>query len=162
VHELSEEQIANFLEEASRLAFENARSGAGGPFGALIVREGQVLGRGVNRVVALSDPTAHAEIQAIREAGQRLGTFDLSGALLFTSCEPCPMCLGAACWARIKAIYYALSAEEAEAIGFADRWIYQELARPKEERALPLFQRFSPWAKKAFALWASSTSKVPY
>lgn len=151
-----------FMREAARIALENVRTVTGGPFGAVIVREGRVISRGVNSVTRDSDPTAHAEVNAIRAAGQALGTFDLSGCELYTSCEPCPMCLAAIYWARIERVFYGCTAEDAAAIGFADAFIYQELRRPKDERALRLIELDRAICLEAFHEWEKSAGRVEY
>ena len=151
-----------FMQEAARLALENVQSGLGGPFGAVIVKDGQIIARGANCVTRTNDPTAHAEVVAIREACRVLGTFDLSGCEIYTSCEPCPMCLSAIYWARIGKIYYGCTAKDAEAIGFADQFIYDELSRPKSERRLPLEQLERQLCLRAFEAWEQDTNKIPY
>lgn len=150
------------MREAARLALENVTSGAGGPFGAVVVRGGEVIARGVNRVTSTFDPTAHAEVVAIREAARALGRFDLSDCEIYTSCEPCPMCLGAIYWARLSRVAFGCTQADADAIGFSDQFIYEELARPKEARALPMRQVGRAAAHKAFEAWTRSVSKVPY
>lgn len=150
------------MQEAARLALENVRTGTGGPFGAVIVRAGQIVARGVNTVTRDNDPTAHAEVNAIRAAGRALSTFDLSECELYTSCEPCPMCLAAIYWAGIQRVYYGCTAEDAAAIGFADAFIYQELRRPKPERNLELTQRDRAACLEAFHAWKESAQRVDY
>ncbi|WP_027891304.1 nucleoside deaminase [Calidithermus chliarophilus] len=151
-----------FMQEAARLALENVQSGLGGPFGAVVVKDGQIIARGANCVTRTNDPTAHAEVVAIREACRVLGTFDLSGCEVYTSCEPCPMCLSAIYWARIGKIYYGCTAQDAAAIGFADQFIYDELSRPKSERRLPLEQLERQLCLRAFEAWEQDTNKIPY
>ena len=119
-----------FIKKAIQLALDNVTGSTGGPFGAVVVKNGEIVGVGQNQVTKLNDPTAHAEIQAIREACQRLNTFQLDDCELYTSCEPCPMCLGAIFWARPKAVYYACTKEDAAAIGFDDKFIYEQLDDP--------------------------------
>lgn len=150
------------MQEAARLALENVRTGTGGPFGAVIVRAGQIVARGVNTVTRDNDPTAHAEVNAIRAAGRALSTFDLSECELYTSCEPCPMCLAAIYWAGIQRVYYGCTAEDAAAIGFADAFIYKELRRPKPERNLELTQRDRAACLEAFHAWKESAQRVDY
>jgi tRNA(Arg) A34 adenosine deaminase TadA len=150
------------MREAARLALENVRTATGGPFGAVIVHDGRVIARAVNTVTRDNDPTAHAEVNAIRSAGQALGTFDLSGSELYTSCEPCPMCLAAIYWARIERVYYGCTAEDAAAIGFADAFIYQELSRPKTERELRLEELDRGLCLEAFRAWKESSRRVSY
>lgn len=153
---------ARWLAEAATLSLEGMRAGRGGPFGAVLVRAGAVVGRGCNRVLETRDPTAHAEITAIREACRALGAFDLAGCTLYTSCEPCPMCLGAAYWARVDRIVYANTRRDAAAIGFSDDFIYRELARPKAARKLPIRRLASPEAGAAFREWRDKADKTPY
>jgi tRNA(Arg) A34 adenosine deaminase TadA len=151
-----------FLRRAIRLATQNVVSGSGGPFGAVIVRDGRIVGEGVNSVTAVNDPTAHAEINAIRAAAKALGTFTLAGCQLYTSCEPCPMCLAAAYWARIDAIYYAASAADAARAGFDDAFLYEELRKDKAERKLSTMQLLGDEAWASFAAWIASPNKVEY
>lgn len=133
-----------------------------GPFGAVVVRDGQIIGEGINRVVPTGDPTAHAEIVAIREACSTLGSHVLQGATIYTSCEPCPMCLSAAWWARISEVVYANSREDAAAIGFDDAAIYDEVAAPMERRRLPIRRLASAEALEAFEKWSSNPDRVAY
>lgn len=149
-------------ETLMRRAIALAAGSAGGPFGAVVARGGEVLGEGSNAVVPGRDPTLHAEIVAIRAACARLGTHDLSGATLFTSCEPCPMCLGAAWWARIGQIVYGNGHAEAAAIGFDDSAIYEEMRRPHEARRLPLRRLLAAEAWKGFERWAARPDKRMY
>jgi guanine deaminase len=151
-----------WMRKAIDLAVENVRSGHGGPFGALVVKENRVIASGVNSVVAANDPTAHAEVVAIRAACRELGTFQLHECELYTSCEPCPMCLGAIYWARPKAFYFASSRHAAEAAGFDDARIYEELMLPPEMRTIP--SGFVPASRggEPFEEWARSASKVLY
>jgi guanine deaminase len=151
-----------FMAEAIDLAARNAREGRGGPFGALVVREGVVIARGVNRVVATHDPTAHAEVVAIREACRALGSFQLEGCDVYASCEPCPMCLGAIYWARPRALYYAASHEDAAAAGFDDAFLYEEIARPADARLLRTARLLPEEGKRPFEEWRRSASRVPY
>ena len=134
----------------------------GGPFGAVIVKDGQIIARGANRVTASNDPTAHAEVNAIREAARVLGTFDLSGCEIYTSCEPCPMCLGAIYWAHLDKVYYGNTKADAKAIGFDDSFIYDELALPMEERQLKIMPLMRDEAIKAFEKWDSKSDKIEY
>ena len=149
------------MREAIRLSIENVANG-GGPFGAVIARNGEIIATGVNRVTANNDPTAHAEVSAIRSASQRLGTFNLSDCEIFTSCEPCPMCLGAIYWARLKKVYYANTKADAKAIGFDDSFIYDELALPQDKRKLPAEAMLRNEAIKAFKAWQGKEDKTEY
>jgi tRNA(Arg) A34 adenosine deaminase TadA len=151
-----------FLRRAIRLATENVLRGAGGPFGAVIVREDRIVAEGVNTVTTANDPTAHAEVNAIRAAAGALGTFSLAGCQLYSSCEPCPMCLAAAYWARIDAIYYGASASDAERAGFDDSFIYRELRKDNAERKLPATQLLCDEAWASFAAWTAAANKVEY
>lgn len=150
-----------FMREAIRLSIENVANG-GGPFGAIIVRDGEVIATGVNRVTALCDPTAHAEVSAIRAACAHLGTYDLSGCAIYSSCEPCPMCLSAIYWARIDRLYYAGRAEDAAAVGFDDAFIYKELALPKGVRHIPSVELLHQEALVAFRAWSANNDKTEY
>jgi tRNA(Arg) A34 adenosine deaminase TadA len=154
--------MSKFMREALREAAEAVRTGSGGPFGAVVVLDGCVIGRGHNRVLSSSDPTAHAEVEAIREACRTLGQYHLDGAELYTSCEPCPMCLGAAYWAHIERIYFAAGRADAAAIGFADQHIYDELSRPVGERQLPMVGMMRDEAVNLFAQWLESPDKKLY
>jgi tRNA(Arg) A34 adenosine deaminase TadA len=151
-----------FLQRAIALAFENVNSGQGGPFAALIVKGGQIIAEAVNRVTASNDPTAHAEIEAIRQACRVLDSFQLSGCYLYASCEPCPMCLGAIYWARPEHVFYAATAADAAAAGFDDAFIYDELRRAPNTRRLSISQLPQPDALRPFQAWFSSSSKRPY
>jgi guanine deaminase len=150
-----------FMREAIALSVENARAG-GGPFAALVVKDRQVIARGVNQVVAANDPTAHAEIVAIRAACRELGSFQLAGCEIYASCEPCPMCLGAIYWARPDRYYYANTRLDAAKIGFDDALIYREIAAPPEARTIPGLRLLPEEALEAFAEWARSENKTPY
>lgn len=151
-----------FLRRAIALATENVLQGKGGPFGAVIVRDGEIIGEGTNSVTATNDPTAHAEVIAIRTAARALGTFDLSGCELYTSCEPCPMCLAATYWARISAIYYAANATDAAKAGFDDAFLYNELRKDHASRALPSRQLLADEAWASFKAWVESPNKIEY
>ena len=151
-----------FLRRAIALATENVVSGAGGPFGAVIVRDGCIVGEGVNTVTAVHDPTAHGEVNAIRAAAKALGVFSLAGCQLYTSCEPCPMCLAAAYWARIDAIYYGASAADAARAGFDDAFLYSEFRKDQVERKLPATQLLGDEAWSSFAAWIASPNKIAY
>ena len=151
-----------FMKEAIRLSVENVESGKGGPFGAVVVKDGKIIARGANQVTASNDPTAHAEVVAIRKACEALGTFQLDGCELYTSCEPCPMCLGAIYWARPDRIYFANTKEDAKAIHFDDQFIYEELNLPFAERKLFTQQMMREEALIAFRKWADSNDKIEY
>ena len=149
------------MREAIRLSVESVARG-GGPFGAVIVKDGEILAAQSNSVTLDNDPTAHAEVNAIREACQALGTFNLDGCVIYTSCEPCPMCLGAIYWAGIDRIYYANTRKDASDIGFADDHIYQELARPHTARAVPQTQLLRHEALPAFQAWTENPERKEY
>jgi tRNA(Arg) A34 adenosine deaminase TadA len=151
-----------FLRRAISLATENVVTGRGGPFAAVIVRDGKIVGEGVNTVTTSHDPTAHGEVNAIRAATGALGTFTLAGCELYTSCEPCPMCLAAAYWARIDAIYYGASAADAARAGFDDAFLYQEMRKKQSERTLPSTQLIGDEAWASFAAWLASPNKIEY
>jgi tRNA(Arg) A34 adenosine deaminase TadA len=152
----------SFMREAIRLAREGMHGGAGGPFGCVIVRNGGIVGRGNNRVTSINDPTAHAEITAIRDACARLGTFQLSDCELYTSCEPCPMCLAAIYWARIPVIYYANSRHDAAAIGFDDEFIYRQIPLPPDQRAVAMKVLLRDEAFAGFREWMEKPDKIRY
>jgi tRNA(Arg) A34 adenosine deaminase TadA len=151
-----------FMRIAIELSEQNVNELTGGPFGAVIVKDGVVVASSANKVVQQNDPTAHAEISAIRLACQRLGTHNLEGCIIYTSCEPCPMCLGAIYWARIDMIYYGNSKTDAASIGFDDHFIYLELERPMHQRKLQIIQLLRDEALSAFRLWCNSESKKKY
>jgi len=152
----------DFMRMAISLSEYNVKEGQGGPFGAVIVKDGMVLARSANKVVPTNDPTAHAEISAIRLACQELGTYNLEGCEIYTSCEPCPMCLGAIYWARIDKIYYANTKADAAAIGFDDHFIYQELDLPMDQRRLPITQLMRDEALNSFKLWSETENRTDY
>jgi tRNA(Arg) A34 adenosine deaminase TadA len=152
----------NFMQRAIAMAVSNVTSGRGGPFGAVIVKDGKVLAEGTNLVTATFDPTAHAEMVAIREACRKLGDFQLTGCDLYTSCEPCPMCLGAIYWARPARVFYGASAADAAAAGFDDAFIYDELRRPAKLRKLVMTQLLEREALEAFQAWVAFNAKKPY
>jgi tRNA(Arg) A34 adenosine deaminase TadA len=152
----------DFLREAIRLSIENVEEGRGGPFGAVVVRGDEIVGRGANSVTFSLDPTAHAEILAIREACRTLGTFRLGGCDLYTSCEPCPMCLAAIHWERISNLYFAASHADAADAGFDDALIEREIGLPPKQRELPSRQMLREAATFAFALWKAKPDKVHY
>jgi tRNA(Arg) A34 adenosine deaminase TadA len=151
-----------FMRRAIELSRAKMRAGEGGPFGAVVVHEGRIVGEGWNRVLATRDPTAHAEVVAIREACQRLGRFSLDGAEIYATAEPCPMCLGAILWARIDHLYYGNTRVEAAAIGFDDAAFYDEVARPPELRVLPSERLLADEARVVFAEWDAKPDKVRY
>ena len=155
------EQDKEMMREAIRLADESVANG-GGPFGAVIVKDGEIIAATSNRVTLDNDPTAHAEVNCIRMACKRLGTFDLSGCTIYTSCEPCPMCLGAIYWARIDRIFYGNNRQDAADIGFDDDFIYQELARPMDNRSTPIIPILPDEALHSFRLWTEKTDKTKY
>ena len=150
------------MEKAVELSLENMRAGKGGPFGAIIVRQGKIVGTGANHVTSDNDPTAHAEVVAIRDACKNLGTFQLDDCEIYTSCEPCPMCLAAIYWARPKAIYYANTRKDAADIGFDDDFLYEELKKNLEERSLPIHQLYKSNALKVFDERKRKTDKIEY
>ncbi len=152
----------SFMEEAIRLAVEGVASGRGGPFGAVVVKEGQVVGRGCNEVTSKNDPTAHAEMMAIREAAKTLGAYHLTGCELYATCEPCPMCLAAIYWARIDRYYFGCSAQDAAAIEFADAFIHHELGAPPEQRTIPAIPLMRSEALAAFEAWQAKKDRVAY
>ena len=151
-----------FLRRAIALATANVTSGNGGPFGAVIVRDGKIVGEGANSVTTTLDPTAHGEVNAIRAACAALGTFTLNGCQLYTSCEPCPMCLAAAYWARIDRIFYGCKAADAARAGFDDAYLYDELCKDHAARAIPSEQLLGDEAWSSFAAWIASPIKVEY
>ena len=151
-----------FMREAIRLADEGMQAGHGGPFGCVVVRAGEIVGRGQNRVTSTNDPTAHAEVTAIRDACARLQTFQLADCELYTSCEPCPMCLSAIYWARIPAVYYGNTRADAVAIGFDDDFIYQQVPLPLEKRALRMTPLLRDAAQATFQAWTAKADKVRY
>ncbi|MDB6112017.1 MAG: cytidine/deoxycytidylate deaminase family protein [Pedosphaera sp.] len=151
-----------FMQEAIRLSIQRMRQGQGGPFGAVVVRKGKIIGRGWNQVTSSNDPTAHAEVVAIREACRRLGKFQLDDCELYTSCEPCPMCLSAMYWARLKKVWYANTRKDAAEIDFDDDFIYTEVARPIEDRKLPMRQYMRKEALVAFKEWQEKADKIRY
>lgn len=151
----------DFMNAAIRLALENIEQGHG-PFGAVVVKNGNIVGMGTNRVTSMNDPTAHAEISAIRNACEKLATFCLSGLEIYTSCEPCPMCLGAIYWARLDRIYYAATRHDAAKINFDDYRFYEELNTPPESRAIPMKQIMRDEALSIFSAWEAFAGKIHY
>ena len=156
------ENQKKFMREAIRLSIENVQSGNGGPFGTVIVKKGNIIASGVNKVTQSNDPTAHAEIVAIRSACETLGTFQLVGCEIYCSCEPCPMCLGAIYWARPDRIYFGNTKEDAADINFDDNFIYNELDVSISQRKLPTPQLLRDEAQMAFTQWRESTAKIEY
>ena len=150
-----------FMRKAIVLSIENIDQ-EGGPFGAVIVKNGEIIATGVNRVTSNNDPTAHAEVNAIRNAAQKLGTFDLSGCEIYSSCEPCPMCLGAIYWAHLDKLYYANTKKDAKDIDFDDSFIYEELDLPLEKRKIPTRQILRDEALAAFNKWRDKEDKMEY
>lgn len=159
---MQSERHERFMRHAVRLSRERMYAGAGGPFGAIIVKDGEIVAEGWNEVTSANDPTAHAEISAIRRACARLGTFWLEGCDIYSSCEPCPMCLAAIYWARIGRIFYANDREAAAAIGFDDARIYGEVSLPVAERDIPTVRLALPEAEAVFAEWRAKPDKVLY
>lgn len=150
------------MREAIRLSVEKMEAGFGGPFGAVVVRDGEIIARGYNNVLATNDPTAHAEVDVIRKACQALGTFQLTDCELYTSCEPCPMCLGAIYWARPRKVYYANSKEDAAKAGFDDQFIYDEIDKEATNRSIPMEQMLREEAQEAFTRWEMKEDKQVY
>jgi tRNA(Arg) A34 adenosine deaminase TadA len=150
------------MDDAVRAAQEGVRRGEGGPFGAVVVRDGVVVARAWNRVIASQDPTAHAEVNAIREACRSLGRFHLEDCDLYTTCEPCPMCLGAIYWARLRTVYYAATRAHAAAAGFSDAFIYEELARGLSDRQVRFLKVDEAAAAAAMRAWAADPARQPY
>ena len=159
---MSAERTIDFMREAVRLSAEEMRKGAGGPFGAIIVKDDRIVAQGWNRVTSANDPTAHAEVTAIRNACDLLGTFSLAGCEIYSSCEPCPMCLAAIYWARLDRLYFANTREEAAAIGFDDAHIYDEVSKPIADRLIPTTRLILPEAVSVFAEWHAKTDKIAY
>ena len=155
------EQDKEFMREAVRLSRESVQNG-GGPFGAVIVKDGKLIAGSSNSVTLENDPTAHAEVSCIRKACKALGTFDLSGCVIYTSCEPCPMCLGAIYWAHLDKIYYANDRKDAGAIGFDDDFIYEEMDKPFEKRRTPLIQMLRSEGLEVFRMWDQKEDKTEY
>lgn len=150
------------MREAIRISLRKMRQNQGGPFGAVVVKGDRVIGRGWNCVTSANDPTAHAEVMAIREACRRLKSFSLEGCELYTSCEPCPMCLSAIYWARLKRVYFGNTRKDAARIGFDDDFLYREVAKPMFKRLLPLKQLLREEAQTAFVEWERKPDKVSY
>jgi guanine deaminase len=151
-----------FMQRAIQLAIENVRAGKGGPFAAVIVKDGEIVGEGANSVTSTNDPTAHGEINAIRNACRALNTFTLKGCEMYTSCEPCPMCLAATYWARIDAIYFGSNSDDAARAGFDDSYFYEEIKLHRDARSLPLRQILSEEAWQSFQAWIDMPEKTEY
>ena len=151
-----------FMERAIQLSVDNVVQGRGGPFGAVIVRAHEIIAEGANSVTMRNDPTAHAEVTAIREACSKLGTFELRGCELYSSCEPCPMCLGAIYWAHLDRVYFAGNALDASQAGFSDAFIYREISRPPSARSIPMVQMMHSEALEAFRVWEKQPNKITY
>jgi tRNA(Arg) A34 adenosine deaminase TadA len=154
--------IEFFMQEAIDLAKKNMESGNGGPFGAIVVKDGKIIGKGSNKVTSDNDPTAHAEITAIRNACKNLNSFQLDGCEIYTSCEPCPMCLGAIYWARPVKVYYAATKDDAADAGFDDEFIYKELATSIDQRQIPMKQLLRDKAQLVFEGWKKKEDKIEY
>lgn len=151
-----------FLRRAIQLATENVTSGRGGPFGAVVVRDGRIIAEGANQVTATNDPTAHAEVTVLRKAAHALNAFDLSGCEIYSSCEPCPMCLAACYWSRVDAIYFAAGSADAARAGFDDAFLYAEMRKHSSHRRLPSAQFLRDEAWQSFAAWVASPNKIEY
>jgi guanine deaminase len=154
-------QENSFMARAIELSIENVRSG-GGPFGAVVVKDGKILAEGTNQVTSTNDPTAHAEVIAIRQACEKLADFELRGCELYTSCEPCPMCLGAIYWARPERVYFGNTAADAAKVGFDDSLIYDEVARPHSQRKIPMIPLMREQALEGFRAWEKTGDKTRY
>ena len=159
---MDKETLKKFMTEAIDLSLAGVKNDAGGPFGAIIVKDNVIIGRGHNRVTSTNDPTAHAEVVAIRNACNHLHSFQLDGCILFTSCEPCPMCLGAIYWSRLQKIYYGCNRNDAAAIGFDDEFIYTEIGKPITDRKIEMEQLCRADALQAFANWDNKSDKIKY
>lgn len=157
-----EEQQKQFMEAAIALSFEAMRSQRGGPYGAVVVKDGEIIGQGMNEVTSINDPTAHAEMTAIRQACEKLNQWQLSGCELYTSGEPCPMCMGAIYWARLDRVYYGNSKEVAAQFGFNSQFFYDEIAKPRGQRQMPMFPMMSDAAIAAFEEWEQRSDKQLY
>ena len=152
----------SFMARAIQLSIDGVLSGRGGPFGAVIVKDGRIIAEGMNQVTSTNDPTAHAEVLAIRQACAKLGRFELQDCELYTSCEPCPMCLGAIYWARLSRVYFANTAEDAAKMGFDDSFIYAELKQPRSQRRIPATQMMQEEALAGFREWVAKPDKISY
>lgn len=151
-----------FMARAIALSLENVRAGRGGPFAAVVVKDGKIVAEGTNRVTSTNDPTAHAEIVALREAGRVLGHFQLTGCQIYTTCEPCPMCLGAIYWAHAEKVFFAATSADAARYGFDDSLISRELQLPPGQRKIPMTQMMREEGLEAFAAWEKSSDKITY
>ncbi len=151
-----------FMTKAVKQAIEGLSKNEGGPFGCIIVKDNKIVGRGHNKVTSTNDPTAHAEVVAIRDACKNLNTFQLNDCILYTSCEPCPMCLGAIYWARPQKVYYACNQNDAANIGFDDAFIYKEIALPQNDRTIPFEQIYRSLGLEAFKAWTDKEDKTAY
>ncbi|UOQ70378.1 nucleoside deaminase [Hymenobacter cellulosilyticus] len=151
-----------FMREAIRLSIEKMQAGFGGPFGAVVVKDGRIIAHGFNQVTSTNDPTCHAEVDAIRKACKELGTFQLDDCDLYTSCEPCPMCLGAIYWARPRRVFYGNTKQDAAAIGFDDQFIYDEIEKPLGARQIPMTQLLRDEALAGFQAWQNKEGKTEY
>jgi tRNA(Arg) A34 adenosine deaminase TadA len=151
-----------FMRQAIAMSRRGMEGNEGGPFGAVVALDGRVVAEGWNQVTSTNDPTAHAEVVAIRRACATLGRFDLRGAVLYTSCEPCPMCLAAAYWARLDAVVFGNARQDAAAIGFDDQFLYEEVAKPVEARSLPMRRLLAAEALEVFEAWAAKPDRIPY
>jgi len=152
----------DFLRRAIQLAADNVRQGRGGPFGAVVARNGDVVAEGANCVTNCNDPTAHAEVVAIRDACRKLSSYDLRGCVIYASCEPCPMCLAAIYWARLDALYYAATRHDAARAGFDDSFLYEQIPLPDAQRSLPVVNLPANGAQQPFEAWRESGSKILY
>ena len=152
----------SFMQAAIELARAGVQRNEGGPFGALIVKEGVIIGQGCNQVISTKDPTAHAEIVAIRAAADHLGAFHLTDCVLYTTCEPCPMCLAASYWARVEKIVYALTQADAAALGFSDAWVYKEISKPQDRRSLKMCHFGRDRALCLMDIWRQKSDRTPY
>ncbi|WP_022823635.1 nucleoside deaminase [Hymenobacter norwichensis] len=152
----------DFMREAIRLSIEKMQAGYGGPFGAVIVKDGAIIARGFNQVTSTNDPTCHAEVDAIRKACATLGTFQLDGCDLYTSCEPCPMCLGAIYWARPRRVFYGNTKQDAADAGFDDQFIYDEIEKPLEERRISMIELLRDESKQGFEAWHLQQDRTNY
>jgi len=159
---MEKDKKREFMSKAIVLAESNVKTLKGGPFGAVVVKNGEIVGKGSNQVTVNNDPTAHAEVVAIRDAAKNLGTFDLSGCEIYSSCEPCPMCLGAIYWAHMDKLFYAATKDDAAKANFDDSFIYKEFALSKEDRSIPSVQMMREDAVKVFEEWIKEENKVTY